>query len=54
MAVACDVIYLTIVVMETNKTPRGFAELKIQMKLVICTKFHVNGMNRVESRGGSD
>ena len=25
MAAACDVIYLTIVAMETNKTPRGFA-----------------------------
>ena len=24
MAAACDVIYLTIVAMETNKTPRGF------------------------------
>ena len=24
MVVACDVIYLTIVTMETNKTPRGF------------------------------
>ena len=25
MAAACDVIYLTIVAMATNKTPRGFA-----------------------------
>ena len=25
MAAACDVIYLTIVAMETNETPRGFA-----------------------------
>ena len=56
MAAACDVIYLTIIAMEINKTPRGFAQLKVQMKLVICTKFQVNGMNCVESRrgGGSD
>ena len=25
MAAACDVFYLTIVAMETNKTPQGFA-----------------------------
>ena len=43
MAAACDVIYLTIVAMETNKRPRGFAQLKVQMKFVICKKIHVIG-----------
>ena len=52
MAAACDVIYLNIVAMETNKTPRGCASLKVQMKLAICTKFQVNQMNCVESRRG--
>ena len=52
MAAACDVIYLTIVAMETNKRPRGFAQLKVQMKFVICKKFHVNRINCVESRRG--
>ena len=42
-------IYLTIVVMETNKTPRGFTQLKVQMKFAISTKFQVNRMNCVES-----
>ena len=56
MAAAYDVIYLTIVAMETNQTPRSFAKLKVKMKLVICIKFQVNQMNCVESRkgGGSD
>ena len=53
MAAARDVIDLTIVTMGTNKTPRGFADWKEQiMKLIICTKFHVNPMNFVESRRG--
>ena len=52
MAAACDVIYLTIVSMETNKTPRGYTYLKVQMKLVICTKFQVNRMNCVEVEEG--
>ena len=42
MTAACDVIYLTIVAMET----------KVQMKLVICTKFQVNRTSCVESRRG--
>ena len=54
MAAARDVIDLTIVTMGTNKTPRGFADWKEQiMKLIICTKFHVNPMNFVESRRGA-
>ena len=50
MTAACDVVYLTIVAMETNKTPRGYALLKVQIKFVVCTKFHVNWMNCVQSR----
>ena len=52
MAAAYDVIYLTIVAMETNKTPRGYTYLKVQMKLVICTEFQVNRMNCVEVEEG--
>ena len=48
MAATCD-INLTIVAMETNKTQRCFPYLKVQMKLVICTKFHVKRMSCVES-----
>ena len=36
--------------METNKTPRGSVYLKVQVKLSICTKFHVNQMSYVEGR----
>ena len=52
MAAACDVIYLTIVAMESNKTLRCFVSLKVQMKLAMCTKFQVNQMKCVESRRG--
>ena len=52
MAAAFDIIYLTIVAMETNSTSLSFAYLKVQMNLALCTKFHVNRMNCVESRRG--
>ena len=54
MAAACDIIYLTIVAMKTNLAPRVLALLKVQMKIVICTKFHVNQMNCVKSSRGRD
>ena len=43
MAAGFDVIDLTWI-------PRGL--LKVQMKLIICTKFYVNWMNFVASRRG--
>ena len=52
MATTCDVIYVILVAMETSETPRGFAQLNVQKKFIICTKYHVNRMNYVENKRG--
>ena len=52
MAATGDVIYETMVSIEASWTPRDYAELKVQRKLIVCAKCHINFMNGVESRGG--
>ena len=46
MAATCDVIYVAVFAMETNKTPRGFDYLKVQRKFIICAKCQVNKKER--------
>ena len=50
MAAACDVIYLTIVAMETNWTPRGFAYIHTYIHTYIHNLFGKEGFKK-RSRG---